>query len=350
MAVSTSRVEGESYFSIDNESFNDELGKIVTSIIPSFDKTVKSKTRFHFSFFIAILAELIFISMNFSLLVDASVLAFAGACLFLTIFAYFILRIYFQAQKAEKLEEFIVRYSRGCDMIIKYREGIPEHHIALANAYTKLSLELIGREQYMIRLPKWMAALTPTLEQFCTFCFLEDVFLMREALLKKAIEEHVKLVKCEPTSLDIHAALANAYVTLSSLYLELKNRKATDSEMNMLPGISEDALEEKFRATAEKAIEEFKILNDYAPNDPWVHAQLAYSYRDLQMPQEEIEEYEIILKLRPDDTETLFKLGSLYFDQGRNADGLRIYEKLKQANFKKAENLIASYGKHELAL
>ena len=105
-----------------------------------------------------------------------------------------------------------------------------------------------------------------------------------------------------------------------------------------------ESFQQKFRKTAEKAIEEFKIMSDYAPHDPWVHAQLAYSYRDLQMPKEEIKEYEAILHLCPDDKETLFKLGKLYFQQGQNAKGLQIYETLKNTHFKKAENLISFYG------
>ena len=101
---------------------------------------------------------------------------------------------------------------------------------------------------------------------------------------------------------------------------------------------------QKFRSIAERAIEEFKILSDYAPEDPWVHAQLAYSYRDLQMPKEEIREYETILQLCPEDKETLFKLGKLYFEQGQNAKGLQVYETLKRSNYKNAENLIHFYG------
>jgi tetratricopeptide (TPR) repeat protein len=103
-------------------------------------------------------------------------------------------------------------------------------------------------------------------------------------------------------------------------------------------------LEKKFRQASERAIEEFKIISDYAPNDPWVHLQLAYSYRDLNMPLEEIQAYETILRINPTDKEALFKLGTLYFQQGMNAKGLQVYEELKRANFSKVENLIKYYG------
>jgi len=73
--------------------------------------------------------------------------------------------------------------------------------------------------------------------------------------------------------------------------------------------------------------------------------QLAYSYRDLGMPTQEIDEYETILKLCPHDKETLFKLGVLYFSQGLNSKGLRVYEELRHSHFKKARLLIGHYGK-----
>lgn len=157
---------------------------------------------------------------------------------------------------------------------------------------------------------------------------------MRELLLKKASEEHIKLVKIEPTSLEVHVALANVYVMLTGLYLDFLNAEKQ----------SGDNLKQKYRKMAEKAIEEFKILNDYAPDDPWVHMQLAFSYHDLGMPQDEIKEYEAILQLCPNDYDTLLKLGRLYFQQGYNSKGLQVYEALRCRDGQKAEQLIDFYG------
>ena len=85
-------------------------------------------------------------------------------------------------------------------------------------------------------------------------------------------------------------------------------------------------------------------MGHYAPNDPWIHEQLAAGFRDLNLPEEEVKEMELVLKLRPHDKETLFRLGSLYFQQGLNAKGLQVYEELQKANYKKADSLLASYG------
>ena len=62
------------------------------------------------------------------------------------------------------------------------------------------------------------------------------------------------------------------------------------------------------------------------------------------MYEEEIQEYETINRLKPDDLEALFKLGVLYFKLGKNAKGLQIYEKLKKYRYSKAEQLITFYG------
>ena len=63
------------------------------------------------------------------------------------------------------------------------------------------------------------------------------------------------------------------------------------------------------------------------------------------MPQEEIREYDVVARLRPDDQDALYKLGMLYFQKGYNAKGLKIYETLRHMNLKRAEALIDHYGR-----
>ena len=167
---------------------------------------------------------------------------------------------------------------------------------------------------------------------------------MKELLLQRSVEEHTRLVRLEPTNLEVHVGLANAYVMLSGLYVDPRIIEGLDEDRWIPPNKFTETFNQKFRNSAERAIEEFKIISDYAPHDPWVHAQLAFSYHDLKMPEEEIREYEIILELCPEDKDALFKLGKLYFEQGRNAKGLQIYETLKKFNYIKAESLIQFYG------
>ena len=93
------------------------------------------------------------------------------------------------------------------------------------------------------------------------------------------------------------------------------------------------------------AIEEFEIVKEYAPNDPWVYAQLAYGWKELNMIEKEIEAYETIVSLRPGDLDSLFYLGTLYFSCSKNAKGLQIYENLRKLDERKAMELIGYYGK-----
>lgn len=323
-----------------------QINQMIEPIMPKFDKMMRSYVFFNIGFLTLGCLEFLLLVIFFTFLMQSAILAFGLALVFLTFFSYFILRLYLQSQKPEQFEELRKCYIAACKNVLDYQEGAPKSHIALANACNKLADNLQGKEYHFYTLPQKLEFLRPYVTQFSYWCHWNDVHRMKELLLLSAVEENIKLVKCEPTSLAVHAALANAYVILSGLYTDpYKNER---EEGRWLPNDTfVQALEQKYRATAERAIEEFKILNDFAPNDPWVHAQLAYSYCDLKMPLEEIREYETILKLVPEDTDTSFKLGQLYFQQGLNARGLQIYEQLKQSKHEHAEELIKCYGAYE---
>lgn len=319
------------------------LQQIISPVSQQFNSILRSYAIFNIAFLSIGFIEFVLLLLFFTFLTQSAVLAFSLAFVFLTFFSYFILRLYFQAQKPEQLQELKERYLLSCKRILNYQEK-PDSYISLANACSKLSDELSGQEYRIYHLPDALSALKPYLERFSCWCHWYDVYHMREVLLRGAVEENIKLVKCEPTSLEAHASLANAYIMLSVLHTN--PRQQENSEVGRwLPGEEfAEILEKQFRFTAERAIEEFKIINDFAPEDPWVHAQLAYSYHDLQMPLEEIKEYEILLRLDPEEMDIQFRLGVLYFQQGMNAKGLRIYEQLKEVDLRKAEELIKFYG------
>jgi tetratricopeptide (TPR) repeat protein len=255
----------------------------------------------------------------------SAVFAFALGALFLTCFSYFVLLFYYQAKKPEQLVQLKSQLIQSCRQAISLPVGEVQHHLSLAEALSKLSSYLHDFEWNFYNVPQFLKPFSKTISRFSAYCYGEDVYTMKLLLLQAAVEEHLKQIRVTPTDLEVHASLANTYVALSKIYRGAQ-------------------LEEKYRATARLAIEEFSILSNYAPNDPWVHEQLAVGYRDLGMPEEEMREMETLLKLRAQDKEILYLLGSLYFRQGMNAKGLQVYEELKRANFKKAEDLIGSYG------
>jgi tetratricopeptide (TPR) repeat protein len=342
--MTTSNGEGSLFLQNNQSLYHEQIAKITQPILPQFDHLIQRYVLFNFLFIMAGVTEIVCLLIFFTLLTQSSLAAFALSLIFLTFFSYFIFRIYFQTAKPEQLESLKNQYINNFKTIMSYQEGVPEHHAAIALSCSKLSDQLAGKELSYYSPPRWLAILSPLLEKFSFWWHWQDVLLMRELLLKASISEHVKLVRSEPTNLELHAVLANAYVLLSSLYADQKKQFDKEGENWNLFKSHSLALDAKFRITAQKAVEELKILNEFAPNDPWVHLQLAYSYHDLGMNLEEINEYEIILKLNPDDLETLYKLGFLYFQEGMNAKGLRVYEMLKQKHYKKTESLLKYYG------
>lgn len=347
--MTTPTVEKEFFIEFEKEFYNDRLQVLIKPTGIKFQKILRSYVIFNIFFGSLIGLEVIYLFFHLTFLMQTFVFAIHLALLFATAFSYFTLRLYFQTKTTERYLNLKNDFITACKNYVNYQEGVPEHHLIIASACCRLAAEMYAKEYRVYAVPSWLDILNPSLEKLSCWCHWQDVHFMKEILLQASIEEHIKFVRAEPTNLEAHAGLANAYVMLSGLYIDPRTVDGLDEDRWIPPNKYNDTFKQKFRSIAERAIEEFKILSDYAPHDPWVHAQLAYSYRDLQMPKEEIQEYEIILKLCPDDKDTLFKLGKLYFEQGLNAKGLQAYEALKKSHYKKAENLIHFYGSYRLS-
>lgn len=323
--------------------YDEQINRIIDIVTPQFAKIVRRHVFFNILFATLTLIEVFAFLFFFNAIADASMVAVTLGAIFLTIFSYFVLRLYYQNNKILEIKKIQDRFLRGCRDMMQYTPGIPDHHIALANACARFA-DRLGRKVFKHEYSKgWLSFLNPYIQRFNWWFQWEDYQTLKELLLKEAVNENIELVKIEPISLDVHASLANAYVMLSGLYVDPRIIDGNDDEP-WVPESQQDKMQKKFRETAQRAIEEFKIISSFAPDDPWVHTQLAYSYHDLQMPEEEIRQYEIIHKLVPNDDDCLFKLGVLYFQQGLNAQGLEIYAKLCHSNVSKAQALIAQYG------
>ena len=336
-------IEEESSFELNKDLYSEYIKNIIDPAVPKFMSSMRSYVRFHYLFVMLIAIQLVSLVCFITILIKSYLVALSLAMFFLTLFSYFILRFYFQTKKKEQFQTITKHFLTQCQRCIGYENSMPEHYVSLANASMLLVDRLKGAEYTVYRAPRLLASWNSWFEKMSCWWHWGDFHLIKEMLIEASIAEHVKLVRCEPTSLDAHAALANAYVALSGLYMP-PNKHSDQDEQWYPSGCFNDEMGQKFRDTSEKAIEEFKILCEYAPNDPWVYTQLAYSYHDLQMPLEEIKAYERVLKLNPGDKETLYKLGILYFQQGMNAAGLEIYEELKRTHYKKAELLMGYYG------
>jgi hypothetical protein len=346
MKFSSCAVDPLAIYSNKVSTDHDHLNKVFDRIFVDFDRVLKRHAAFNLFFVFLCTIEVVIMAVFFVSLAQSLVLALSLSIVFFTFFAYFTLRIYFQTKKPEQFQEIKDRYLATCKDLLNYQEGIEDHYNALANACCKFANRLHAREYNYYKPHPWFSFLSPMMERISCWWHWQDVYFMKEQMLEQAVSEHIKFVKYQPTSLEAHASLANAYVMLSGIYIDPRNLEGYDDDRWIPKDKYTDMFDEKFRFTAERAIEEFQILSEYAPDDPWVHSQLAYSYHDLQMPLEEIKEYETIQKLAPADKDNLFKLGMLYFQQGMNAKGLRVYEELKKAHYIKAEHLIKYYGSY----
>lgn len=305
------------------------------TFIRAFDRKIRFSIRLNLFFILAIALEIGLFLFFTPFLLKSAFLAFAIALLFLTLFGYFLLRQYADLQKLAQFETLLNEFLDER----KQENAKPQEHLEHAKICTRIAHRLYQREYKYLRLPSFLSLGAEGIERLSAWLFWRDVHKMRELLLQKAVDEQIEIVRKEPTNPDAHALLANAYVMLSGLYV-----KPQDCDRFVPYGKYGEGMKEQFQEAAKRAVEEFKILRDYSPNDPWIYMQLAYSYRDLQMPEEEKEAYQAILNLRPNDHDARFNLGMLYFKRGENSRGLREFEELKKANFNKADELLCIYG------
>lgn len=288
--------------------------KDIGPLFACFQHIAKRELFFHSLFFvIGILSAIAFVFF-FSFLADSFVMGIFIAFLFFTSVLYFVLRLYYQEQKPVQLQ----------NLRNEYLAQFPQDPTQLAAIATDCAKKLDDAELRFYSLPKSFEFCRPSLEKLWRACHWKDVQLFKELFLRYAVEQNVKLVTESPTEPEPHAELAEAYLTLANLYGSKQ--------------------QERYVHYCRLALEELQIVTEYAPSDLWVHAKLAETYQALQMTEKAISQYEAILHINPQDVDSLYALGKLYFKQGMHGKGLKVYEKLKQLSTPLAEQLLAAYG------
>ncbi len=334
--------------SADSLSFKETtLSEYSQTLVHSFRKTTRFYACFHIIFALLAFAEFFALAVFFSFWIASSTIAFLLAAIFLTGFSYFVLLFYFQVKKPQQLLEFRRIYLEACRSVLMAQTEMSMYHLSVAHAIYRTTEALDCMECDYYRLPVNWPTLQTLLRKFSIFCHWKDVLLMKELLLQEAINEHIALIKEEPVDLEAHASLGESYTRLAAIYQNPSQRASEEEAKDLFPWISpefsSDGMQKKWRLAYARAIEEFLIIDAFAPNDPWVHAQLAGIYHELGEPKKESEEYETILRIVPEDKAALFKLGVLYFQEGHTAKGLEIYQKLKQARDPYSEKLLEFY-------
>lgn len=305
---------------------------------------LKQYAVFNFLFICLGVVEVLLCLIFFNLITKPHLLAISLATFLMTLFSYFILRTYFQTKKPQNLLKLCEEVLEKISNLSPKGEPVFEKKLFIASQLTRLSSLLKDREYQFYKPPRGLESLRQSFEKLGCWLHWRDFHQVKEWLFFQIIDQYISLIKKQPENLELHVALANTYVLFSRIYATPAVLDTDEEGRWSPPEKFSDKMKSKFKECAQRAIEEFKILNDYNPEDPWVYTQLAYSYHDLQMPQEEIKAYETIAKLSPNDYDNLHKLGTLYFQQGLTAKGLKVYETLKEIFPQKAQSLIKHYG------
>jgi len=311
--------------------------------LEDFKQVTRQYAIFHILFFSIAVIELAAFVLFFSFLTKTTIFAFSLAGLFLTGFTYFVLLFYFQAKKPNQLFDVRSQFIEAARSILPFEKESAEYYQALAATLDRLLSYLHRLEYSYYSVPSSFKTLSPLMQKFSAWTHWKDLHQMKELLLVMTIKQQIELIKLKPTDLEAHAHLAESYLDLSRLYMDPRKLYPDDEHFWISPDYAGSAMVEKFKQASLRAIEEYKILDSYAPNDPWVHAQLALIYHHLELYPEEMREYEAILKVKPNEQEVLYRLGALYFQHGMSAQGLRIFEQLKKSSEAKANELIAHY-------
>lgn len=306
---------------------HEKAKELVAAVARKFYAITSTTQTFHFSFFALAFGELVaFLVLSY--LSKSLLIAISLAALCLSAFTYFLMRFYLEAKKPQQMAEILTSYVHACREIggektTSLTLAQMLHHLGDTLDIPRNLISSSFLETFFQKLRIWM--------------HWKEVHEMKELLLQETISYYIEMVKREPLDLQLHASLAQVYLSLAKLYRASEEWEWTPAEFGL------QLMQEKYEENMERTIQEFKILDFLAPNDAWVHAQLADVYKELNMVEQEIEEYEILMEISPNDHELLFRLGVLYFQKRETAKALLLYQKLKDANSPRAGELINHY-------
>jgi tetratricopeptide (TPR) repeat protein len=321
--------------------FEKEVDQLCQKTGELFKKIHRFYFRFHSGFLLAALLELSIFGFIFHYFPTSSILALFLSLIVLTLFSHVVLFSYLQLKKPHQLTQLIEIFVTQCrDLLSKTPDEAP---FALSFVLQRLSFRLTLSDKMRYRWMQRSPFLVQLVFKWRIWTEWKDLLHMKERLFSAAIKEQIAFIKEEPSDLEGHARLAQLYRLFSKCYSDPQKLAMNERLAWMPKAFYREEMAARSKQLLNQALQELLIISEYAPQDPWVHTQLAALYQELQMPDKELLEYEKILAMSPEDKEALFLLGVSYFQMGENAKGLRVYERLKQLSLAKAHQLITYY-------
>lgn len=337
----------ESCVVFNTTTFQSKISEVSSPFILRFEKINRAYILFHTFFLSLLTGEVIFFGLFFPRFYQSAMMAFWLAGVFLTVFTYLVLLFYLQGRKPERLRELRDEYIEKSQSCIPFDPGTLEYHCCITEAIVHFmhQLRIVPiKNRFLLH----FETLSYFTQKFIIWTKWKDLLNLKEMLLFVSIQEHIRLIKKEPSDLEAHASLAGNYVSLATLYQDPKKLALNDRLGWEPPEYFSQDMQKKFEMALTRALEEYHIIEAYVPNDPWVYAQRASLYKELGRIEEEQKEYEKILDLDPKNSEILFRLGKLYFCKGEIAKGIKIYGELQGLDNKKASDLIEDYDAYQM--
>lgn len=172
--------------------------------------------------------------------------------------------------------------------------------------------------------------------------YWKHLFLCKEYFLSNACLLCSNEITKQPKNIRSHTALSESFLHLAALFTPSK--EVLQEEFSYVRGIYlEDSIVRKKTEVLHLCIEELTILDTLSPMDTWTHLQFSRCYKYLQNPLKQIHHLEILKNIDPLNEEWLQTLGKLYFKNGMQAKGLKIYDTLYSLNKEMATALIKEY-------
>jgi len=302
-----------------------------------FRKITQEHARFHALSLTLLSVEIFLFTLLYGYLQKTLWIAFLLGAILFTLVSYFVIKFYLDAKKPDSLLQLKDHYLDLCKKELVFSENSKEFHLRIASDLFHFAEALSGFQYHVYKAPT--KALIPFCRHFSCFFHWKEVFFIKEQLMQLAIDEHIQIVQLFPGDLETHASLAESFILLSKLYADLLKAQETWIRKN----VETLNIQEKFILSSDLALEELKIVENFSEQTPWTLAQKASIFHELKKPLDEIECYEKILIIHPQDEAVIYRLGVLYFAQGLVTRGLECYQKLKEASDERATTLIKLY-------
>ncbi len=308
--------------------FSHPIEPSAITTLKQFSKILRSHFLFHLSMISALCLEGVTVFSLYFLFPTSTFFAFSISIWIFSFFCYIIFGYYFHARKPDQFVSLVEGYLESCINLLSPQ---CEREQAIFTSAFHFIQALEDKKEIW----KPFGRFTP-LHTLLAYWIWKDRHFLEELFFIHTIDAQTSLIKKNPLHIHLHTSLAKTYIAMVKIYKQPQTLLLFGRPLK-------EKFDFQYQELNKLAIEELKIIDHLSPEDLWVNAQMAFCYKNLNMKEKEIEQYEKLYLLRPADETILYRLGKLYFDTNQHADALKIYEKLFHSHPKKAQELINTY-------